>query len=109
MGCGLCPVAAVLTYAAARRPGPFIITPAARALTKQGFMGEIKVLGFPDHEYARRSFRVGATMSVAMAGVEDPMIQLWGRWQSPEFLRYIRTLHEWLASISSTPRGAGSL
>ena len=99
-GCGLCPVAAVLTYAAARgsKPGPFFVTSDARALIKQEFVCEIRKvllrLGLPDNEYAGHSFRIGA--------VEDSTIQLLGRWQSAAFLRYIRTPHERLASISST-------
>ena len=107
-GCGLCPVAAVLTYAAARgsKPGPFFVTSDARALIKQEFVCEIRKvllrLGLPDNEYAGHSFRIGAATSAAMAGVEDSTIQLLGRWQSAAFLRYIRTPHERLASISST-------
>ena len=70
-GCSLCPVAAVLTYAAARgsQPGPFFS--AARALTKQEFVCEIrKVLvrmGLPDNEYAGH---IGTATSATMAGVE---------------------------------------
>ena len=107
-GCDLCPVVAVLTYAAARgsQPGPFFMTPAARPLTKQEFVSEIRKvlvrLGLPDHEYAGHSFRIGAATSAAMAGLEDSTIQLLGRWQSAAFLRYLRTPHERLASISAT-------
>ena len=107
-GCDLCPVAAVLTYAAARgsQPGPFFMTPAARPLTKQEFVSEIRKvlvrLGLPDHEYAGHSFRIGAATSAAMAGLEDSTIQLLGRWQSAAFLRYLRTPYERLASISAT-------
>ena len=96
-GCSLCPVAAVLTYAAARgsQPGPFFVTSAARALTKQEFVCEIRKvlvrLGLPDNKYAGHSFRISAATSATMAGVEDSTIQLLGRWQRVAFLRYIRT------------------
>jgi hypothetical protein len=85
-GCNLCPVAAVLSYAAARgsQSGPFFILSSGNCLTKQNFVSEIrKVLGrlaLPDHEYAGHSFRIGAATSAAMAGVEDSTIQLLGRW-----------------------------
>ena len=107
-GCNLCPVAAVLSYAAARgsQSGPFFILSSGNCLTKQNFVSEIrKVLGrlaLPDHEYAGHSFRIGAATSAAMAGVEDSTIQLLGRWQSAAFLRYIRTPQDRLAAISAT-------
>ena len=83
-GYDLLSVAAVLTYAAARgsQPGPFFMTPAARSLTKQEFISEIRKLlvrlGLPDHESAGHSFRIGAATSAAMAGLEDSTIQLLG-------------------------------
>ena len=104
----MCPVAAVLTYAAARgnKPGPFFVTSSARALIKQEFVCETRKvllrLGLPDSDYAGHSFRIGAATSAAMAGVEDSTIHLLDRWQSAAFLRYIRTPHERLASISCT-------
>ena len=104
----LCPVAAVLSYAAARgsHQGPFFVTSNARPLTKQEFINEIRRvlarLGLPDNEYAGHSFRIGAATSAALAGIKDSTIQLLGRWQSAAFLRYIRTPHEQLASISTS-------
>ena len=62
-GCDLCPVAAVLTYIAARgsQQGPFFVTSAARPLTKPEFVSEIRRvfgrLGLPDHEYAGHPHR----------------------------------------------------
>ena len=75
--CSLCPFAVVLTYAGARgsQPGPLFVTSAARALTKQEFVCDIRRvlvrLGLPGNEYARHSFHIGAGTSAAMAGVED--------------------------------------
>ena len=107
----MCPVAAVLTYAAARgsKPGPFFVTSAARALIKQEFVGEIRKvllrLGLPDSDYAGHSFLIGAATSAAMAGVEDSTIQLLGRWQSAAFLRYIRTpTRDWRPSLLPSQR-----
>jgi hypothetical protein len=107
-GCDLCPVTAVLNYAAlwGNQSGPFFITSTGRPLIKQTFVSEIREvlarLGLPDHEYAGHSFRIGAATSAAMAGIEDSTIQLLGRWQSAAFLRYIRTPQEMLAAISAT-------
>ena len=80
-GCDLCPVTAVLNYAAARgdRSGPFFLTSAGRQLLKQAFVRKVIArLGLPDHEYAGHSFRIGEATSAAMAGVEDSTIQLLG-------------------------------
>ena len=107
-GCDLCPVAAVLNYAAVRgnQSGPFFMMSTGRLLTKQCFITEIRRvmgrLGLPDHEYAGHSFRIGAATSAVMAGVEDSTIQLLGRWQSAAFLRYIRTPQQKLAAMSVT-------
>ena len=101
-----CPVTAVLAYMARRgdQPGPFFITSSKTPLTKPHFVKEFrKVLdsiGLPADEYAGHSFRIGAATSAALAGVEDSMIQILGRWQSAAFLRYIRTPHERLAAVS---------
>ena len=80
-GRDLCPVTAVLNYAAARgdRSGPFFLTSAGRQLLKQAFVRKVIArLGLPDHEYAGHSFRIGEATSAAMAGVEDSTIQLLG-------------------------------
>ena len=84
------------------------VRPVLRHLScvKQEFVSDIRKvllkLGLPDSDYAGHIFRIGAATSAAMAGVENCTIQLLGRWQSAAFLRYIRTPHERLASISST-------
>ena len=107
-GLDLCPVAAVLGYIASRgdQPGPFFLTTAKTPLSKSEFIGEFRAvlgrIGLPAEDYAGHSFRIGAATSAALAGVEDSTIQLLGRWQSAAFLRYIRTPHERLATISRT-------
>ena len=105
-GQDLCPVGAVLSYLAERgpRPGPFFLDSSGCPLTKPNFVAEIRrvleTLGFPQDQYAGHSFRIGAATSAALAGVEDLMIQLLGRWQSAAFLRYIRTPQERIAAIA---------
>ena len=92
-GCDLCPVAAVLSYVAARgdREGPFFLKSTSRPLLKQECITEVRkvlvALGLPDHQYAGHSFRIGAATSAALAGVEDSTIQILGRWQSSANLR----------------------
>ena len=107
-GLELCPVAAVLGYIALRgdQSGPFFLTTAKTPLSKPDFISKFRTvlgrLGLPAEDYAGHSFRIGAATSAALAGVEDSMIQLLGRWQSAAFLRYIKTPQERLASISRT-------
>lgn len=105
-GRDLCPVTAIMGYIAGRgpQPGPFFLTLDGHPLTKPTFVAEIRkilgTLGFAQHQYAGHSFRIGAATSAAVAGVEDSMIQVLGRWQSAAFLRYIRTPQDRLAALS---------
>jgi hypothetical protein len=107
-GLDLCPVAAVLGYIALRgdQSGPFFLTTAKVPLTKTDFITKFRAIlgriGLPAEDYAGHSFRIGAATSAALAGMDDSMIQLLGRWQSAAFLRYIKTPHDRLASISRT-------
>ena len=39
--------------------------------------------------YAGHSFRIGVATTVAMAGVEDAMIQTLGHWQSAAYVQYM--------------------
>ena len=99
-GCALCPVSALLSYISLRqdRPGAFFRNLEGRPITKAWFVSRIRavlaVLGFPQHEYAGHSFRIGAATSAALAGIEDSTIQGLGRWQSAAFLQYIRMLRD---------------
>ena len=109
----LCPVAALLGYIAARgdKPGPFFTNSSGKPLTKSVFVGEIwtilGALGVPQDQYAGHSFRIEAATSAALAGVEDSMIQLLGRWQSAAFLRYVRTPPELSSILAATDDGQG--
>ena len=87
-GSVLCPVAALLGYIARRGdcPGPFFLDSAAKPLVKARFVTEVHTilvaLEVPQDQYAGHSFRIGAAISAALAGVEDSTIQLLGQWQS---------------------------
>ena len=102
----ICPVAAILQYIKVRgdQPGPFFLDASRATVTKPQFITQIRgilsALGFPQHQYAGHSFRIGAATTAATMGVEDSMIQVLGRWHSAAFLQYIRTPKERLAGIS---------
>ena len=98
-GTRICPVAAVVAYIVLRQDQL-----AWGAVTKSWLVQQVQTilvgLGLPQGEYAGYSFRIGAAMSAALAGVEDSTIQALGRWQSSAFLQYIRMPQEQLAAIS---------
>lgn len=103
----LCPVAAILKYIEVRgdTPGPFFVDSSHKALTKQKFVSQIRIIlnsiGLQQDQYAGHSFRIGAATTAALAGVEDSTIQTLGRWHSAAFLQYIRTPKEHLAALSA--------
>ena len=74
-------------------------------LTKAFFVASVRQalvrFGVNPRSYAGHSFRIGAAMAAAEAGVEDSVIQSLGRWNSTAFLRYIRTPRETLAAFTS--------
>ena len=105
--CELCPVAAVLSYLAVRgsSQGPIFIDSRQQPLTKAKFVARIRNIlaeaGYPSHQFAGHSFRIGAATAAAQAGIEDSTIQALGRWHSSAFLTYIRTPRDRLAGIST--------
>jgi hypothetical protein len=90
----LCPVMAILDYIRLRQdhPGAFFRMEDGTPTTKGWFIGKLRgilsSIDLPQGDYAGHSFRIGATTTAAMAGVEDSMIQALGRWQSAAFLQY---------------------
>ena len=113
-GSMLCPVTAMLSFITIRgnSPGPFFIDSDKRAFTKSQFVSEMRSIlnmaGLPQHHYAGHSFRIGATTSAVLAGVEDSTIQALGRWHSAAFLQYIQMPREKLASLSSVLASSGA-
>ena len=109
----LCPVRAILDYIAVRgtQPGAFFLNSSQRPVVKHWFVEEIRrilnALGLPQQQYAGHSFRIGAATTAAMVGVEDSMIQTFGRWHSSAFLRYIHTPKERLVAVSAALAKAG--
>ena len=106
-GCDLCPVSAIMTFIGSRcsTPGHFFVDN-QKSITKSRFVVKVRdalrTAGYPEEQFAGYSFRIGASTSAAMAGVEDSMIQTLGRWHSAPFLRYIRTLQVHLAAVTAS-------
>ena len=84
----LCPVAAVLDYIARRGTcaGPLFIYENGQPLTRNSLVREVRsALLANATPYSGHSFRIGAVMSAAAAGVEDAIIKILGRWQSTAY------------------------
>ncbi len=105
-GLPLCPVTAILKYTGVRgsSSGPFFRNAELKPVTKAWFVEQIREIvlgiGLPSEQYAGHSFRIGAAMTAAMAGVEDSTIQTLGRWHSAAYLQYIRLPSKRLAGLS---------
>ena len=73
-------------------------------LTKARFVSAIKSIltqsGMDDSLYSGHSFHIGATTTVAQAGISDSVIKALGRWSSAAFLVYVRTPEAQLAQCS---------
>ena len=54
----------------------------------------LQEIGFPAQDFAGHSFRIGAAMAAARAGIEDSVIRTLGHWSSSAFLAYICTPHK---------------
>ena len=96
----LCPVAAILTYMAVRpsgggaffifRDGSFLTWDRPVAAIRRTLQSE----GVDTRGYTGHSFRIGAA---ALAGIDDAVIKMLGRWESAAYQRYLRTPREgWL-------------
>ena len=84
---------------------PFFRMRNMKPLLKPCFVSEVckalMALGLPAGDYAGHSFRIGAAMAAAAAGIEDSTIQLLSCWNSAAFFSYIRTPRQQLASASA--------
>ena len=110
----ICPVAALLTYLAARgaNPGPLFVWGNGKYLTRSTFVDGVRraltKAGLVGGNYAGHSFRIGAATTAARCGIQDSLIKTLGRWESSAYQRYIRTAPETLCSVSATLlKGAG--
>ena len=100
----LCPLVAVLTYMALRRPrqGPLFRFGDGRPLTRERFVAKVREvlqqIGFDQTKYAGHSFRIGAATTAARKGIQDSLIETLGRWESVAYQLYVRTPREQLVA-----------
>ena len=103
----LCPVAAVLAYLAIRppSPGPLFIFRDGSYLTRDRLVTRLRAgllqAGIDASRFTGHSFRIGAAITAAQAGIEDAVIKMLGRWESAAYQRYVRTPRDQLAAVSS--------
>ena len=105
-GDSLCPIAAMEAYLLVRgsNPGPLFLWESRVPLSKPSFVKHVRSAleqaGLPAKDYSGHSFRIGATTTAVVAGLEDSAIQTLGRWESSAFKCYIRLEPSYLASLS---------
>ena len=99
----LCPVKALLTYAADRgsSPGPFFYFHNGAFLTRAHICDLLqRSLPFvPDVN--THSFRRGGASALAAAGTPDHVIQILGRWQSRAYSQYIEFPDNFISSVNA--------
>ena len=104
----ICLVTAVLAYLAIRPagPGPLFVHADQSPLTRSDLISAIRSAltgtGLDLSWYTGHSFRIGAAMAAARAGLLDSLIETLGHWRSSAFLHYIRTPPSTLLSVSWT-------
>ena len=103
----LCPIAAILQYLAIRpnNPGPMFIFQNDKPLVKQSFITHVQQAlakeGLDTRYYKGHSFRIGAAMTAAAAGLNDSLIKTLGRWSSSAYQIYIKTPPNELSSVAA--------
>ena len=107
-GDSLCPVISMLSYLAIRppSPGPLFLFSDGSTLSRSRLVQSLRqvlpVVGVEATHYNGHSFRIGAAMTAARAGLSDSLIQTLGRWKSSSFMTYIQTPRRHLATVSAT-------
>lgn len=93
----VCPVMAFLDYMKVRPlfAGPLFCHFDGRPLSKYQFSALLKkslaILGLAGANFKSHSFRIGMATTMAMEGMSDENIKIFGRWKSnSSYLRYIR-------------------
>ena len=91
--------------------GPFFMFEDKKCLTRASFVTQLlsalSTAGYCPTRYAGHSFRIGAAMTAAQAGLQDSLIQTLGRWQSSAYSLYICTPRRTLYGVSKRLVGAG--
>ena len=85
-------------------PGPLFLfrdgSPLSRERLVQHVRQALAPHGLDSPQLTGHSFCIGATTTAAQVGLEDSMIQTFGRWHSSAYLRYIHTPAHVLAAAS---------
>ena len=86
-------------------PGPLFRFKNNSLLTREALVREVRAAlqwaWVDPTSYSGHSFRSGAASTAAAAGVQDSLIKILGRWQSPAYQLYVQFPRESLASVSS--------
>ena len=104
----ICPIAAMLSYLAARgpQPGPLFQHRDGSPVTRQRFVElfrcKLAQAGVNYKQFAGHSFRIGAATTAAAKGLSENTIQTLGRWASEAYKSYIRLPTAQLAEYSRT-------
>ncbi len=75
-------------------PGPFLRDQAGKALTRKGFVAEVRKAmdeaGIDSQDISGHSFRIGTATAAAQCGTTEAEIKALGRWRSREYQGYMR-------------------
>ena len=102
----LCPVSVLVLYLELHSPHawPLFQWSDGLPLSRPQFIKEVKTIlvcsVVSAANYSGHSFRSGAAMMAAAAGLEDSVIQMPGRWKSAAYLLYVRIPPTQLAQTS---------
>jgi len=105
-GTALCPVAALLSFVAARgtAPSSLFTFQDGSFLTRQRFVelvcSALRKAGIDHQRYCGHSFPMGAASTAAQKGLEDSIIKTLGRWESAVYVQYVKIPREQLAGYS---------
>ena len=107
-GCNLCPVAAMLSYLAARpsTPGSLFVYQNDRPLSHpwlvRAVQSALASAGVDTSRYSGHSFWIGAATTAAQAGLQDSLIQTLGRWRSSAFVLHPHSTFPAFSGFSTT-------
>ena len=104
-GCNLCPVAAMLSYLAARpsTPGSLFVYQNDRPLSHPWLVRAVQsALASAGVDTSRYSGWIGAATTAAQAGLQDSLIQTLGRWRSSAFVLHPHSTFPAFSGFSTT-------
>ena len=103
-GRDLCPVTALLAFIAIRPEvnGPLFVFKDGSFLTRDRLVAHVRQsFKCCRNRHERLLWPLDAATTAAMAGIEDSVIKMLGRWESSAYQRYLQTPREFLAAVSA--------